>query len=276
MLPGKAADHVEFRNDAGISVDKFSWRCRFRFPELSGMTAHFHELADHKDRSVAPITLSAPVLTEINNRTSQGKSAGLYRRAFKRVFDLLAVIISLPVILPVVLCLAAMVAVSGGNPFYSQLRIGRGGRVYRMWKLRTMVKNAEDALEAHLAADMRARAEWDSSQKLKHDPRITPVGRLLRKSSLDELPQLWNVLRGEMSLVGPRPMMVDQQSLYSGDAYYRLQPGITGIWQVSYRNDTSFADRARFDAEYDRTLSFRTDLGLLLATVRVVLRGTGY
>jgi exopolysaccharide production protein ExoY len=240
------------------------------------MTVHYHDLADHTDHSLSAMTSSTAARTGIHGASSQRMPTGLYRAAFKRIFDLAAVIISLPVILPVILCLAVLVATGGGAPFYSQQRIGRGGRVYRMWKLRSMVKDADCALEEHLASDPHARTEWNSSQKLKCDPRITRIGRLLRKSSVDELPQLWNVLWGDMSLVGPRPMMVDQQSLYSGDAYYRLRPGITGIWQVSHRNDSTFADRARFDAEYDRALSFNTDFGLLLATVRVVLRGTGY
>ena len=139
-----------------------------------------------------------------------------------------------------------------------------------------MVHNADASLEMHLAADPAARAEWDLTQKLKNDPRITRFGRILRKSSLDELPQLWNVFRGDMSLVGPRPMMPSQSSLYPGQAYYRLRPGITGMWQVSARNESSFAERAGFDADYDNTISFKTDMGLLWATVRVVLRGTGH
>jgi lipopolysaccharide/colanic/teichoic acid biosynthesis glycosyltransferase len=145
-----------------------------------------------------------------------------------------------------------------------------------MWKLRSMVAGADAALESYLASDPVARAEWDSTQKLKSDPRITRFGRVLRKSSLDELPQLWNVLLGDMSLVGPRPMMPSQQEIYPGQAYYRLRPGITGPWQVSRRNESTFADRARFDEHYEETLSFKTDVGLLIGTVRVVMRATGY
>jgi lipopolysaccharide/colanic/teichoic acid biosynthesis glycosyltransferase len=150
------------------------------------------------------------------------------------------------------------------------------GRVYRIWKLRTMVHDADARLEAHLRADPSARAEWNSKQKLLDDPRITPMGRILRKSSLDELPQLLNVVRGEMSLVGPRPMMVSQQRLYPGRDYYRLRPGLTGLWQISDRNASTFADRAKFDAVYNRTLSFGLDFGILISTIRVVIRGTGH
>jgi exopolysaccharide production protein ExoY len=139
-----------------------------------------------------------------------------------------------------------------------------------------MVDDAEAKLEDHLAADSSARHEWDTTQKLKADPRITSFGRFLRRSSLDELPQLWNVLKGDMSLVGPRPMMPEQAPLYSGEAYYTLRPGITGLWQVSERNATAFADRAHYDARYEQDLSLVNDLRILMATVRVVLRGTGY
>ena len=200
----------------------------------------------------------------------------IYRDGLKRLMDICVILLTASVTVTIIFVLALIVALHGQSPFYSQDRVGRGGRVYTMWKLRSMVNNADQALETHLAADPAARAEWDLTQKLKNDPRITRVGRLLRKSSLDELPQLWNVFRGDMSLVGPRPMMPQQSSLYPGQAYYRLRPGITGMWQVSARNESSFAERAGFDADYDREISLRTDLGLLLATVRVVLRGTGH
>ena len=180
-----------------------------------------------------------------------------------------------PLAVPVIMIFAGLVALRDGRPFYSQERIGRGGRIYRIWKLRTMVRDAEAVLAALLAADPRAKAEWDLMQKLEHDPRITWFGRFLRRSSLDELPQLWNVLKGDMSLVGPRPMLPDQCDLYPGPAYYRLRPGITGPWQVSDRNQSTFAERANFDRDYDARLCFGTDLRLLLATVRVVLQGTG-
>jgi exopolysaccharide production protein ExoY len=201
---------------------------------------------------------------------------GLYRNGAKRALDILLVLIALPAVLPLVAVLAALVWREGGNPFYIQQRVGRNGRMFRMWKLRSMVSDADARLEGHLAADPVARAEWDCTQKLVNDPRITPLGHILRRSSLDELPQLWNVLKGEMSLVGPRPMMPCQQALYPGRAYYRLRPGITGFWQISQRNRCTFADRAKFDAVYDRRLSLGTDLKVLFGTIRVVLRCTGH
>ena len=200
---------------------------------------------------------------------------GYYPFIFKRPLDILLVLVaSLPILL-VIGGLALVVMLQGGRPFYVQERVGRGGRVYKMWKLRTMVPHADEVLETHLSTDPAARAEWNRSQKLKDDPRITRFGQFLRKSSLDELPQLWNVLIGDMSLVGPRPMMPEQKILYPGQAYYRLRPGITGPWQVSDRHLSAFSDRARFDTQYERDLSLGHDFGLLMATVRVVLRGTG-
>ncbi|MEM8822327.1 MAG: sugar transferase [Pseudomonadota bacterium] len=193
----------------------------------------------------------------------------------KRLLDISFVILISPVVLPLVLLLAALVTMDGGLPFYSQFRLGRGGRSFRMIKLRSMVVDADARLVEHLAADPAARAEWDRDQKLNSDPRITPIGAILRKLSLDELPQLWNVLRGDMSLVGPRPMMPSQRDIYPGHAYWRLRPGLTGPWQISGRSKTSFAARADFDQAYDATCSLSQDVRLLFATVGVVLRATG-
>lgn len=200
----------------------------------------------------------------------------LYARVVKRGLDILLVLIALPVVLPVVLILAALVALDGGKPFYTQPRVGMGGKVYRMWKLRSMVHDADERLEAYLTANPDARKEWERSQKLKDDPRITRFGAVLRKTSLDELPQLWNVFWGQMSIVGPRPMMPCQRALYPGRDYECLRPGITGPWQVSKRNLSSFADRASYDTLYRERISLLTDIRLIVATFRVVLRGTGY
>jgi exopolysaccharide production protein ExoY len=199
----------------------------------------------------------------------------VYRRYVKRVFDVVLVLAAFPIIFPTVLCLALLIAIQGHSPFYRQHRVGRGGRVFTMWKLRTMVPNADKRLKDHLEQDQTARSEWDAFQKLRYDPRITPLGKFLRKSSMDELPQLWNVLVGDMSLVGPRPMMPEQKPLYPGHAYFLLRPGVTGLWQVSDRNNSTFAQRAEFDAVYERDLSLLTDVKLLVATVGVVFRCTG-
>lgn len=203
-------------------------------------------------------------------------TAPLYRDHLKRVLDIALVLLATPIALPLILIAAALAAMEGGSPFYWQDRVGLGGRSFRMLKIRTMVPNAKARLESYLADNPEARREWDHSQKLKHDPRITRLGYFLRKSSLDELPQLWNVLKGDMSIVGPRPMMVEQKPLYEGHAYYALRPGITGFWQVSDRNETSFVARARYDTDYYHSVSLATDLAVLVRTVTVVVRGTGY
>lgn len=200
---------------------------------------------------------------------------GLYGGAFKRLLDVVLVLLAAPVVLPVVAVLAVLVARDGHSPFYRQKRLGRGGREFTLWKLRSMVPDTDDHLAAHLASDEAARQEWDTYQKLTCDPRITGIGQILRKTSLDELPQLWNVLIGDMSLVGPRPMLPEQKALYPDRAYFTLRPGVTGFWQVSDRNTSTFAQRAEFDADYARKLSLMTDLRVLLATVSVVVRGTG-
>lgn len=199
-----------------------------------------------------------------------------YARFFKRPLDIIAILLAAPIALPVVLILALVILLHGDKPFYTQLRVGRSGRSFRLLKLRTMVEDADARLAIVLAQNDAARAEWELTQKLKDDPRITPVGRFLRKTSLDELPQLWNVLRGDMSIVGPRPMLLEQAQLYPGADYYHLRPGVTGLWQISDRNDSSFAARATFDAQYAATLSLRNDLSILARTVGVVLRCTGY
>ena len=207
---------------------------------------------------------------------SRCKRRALYQNGIKRGLDILMVVLSLPVSLPLIFGMMVLVAFEGGYPLYRQKRLGRNGRVFRMLKIRTMVPGADALLDHHLRRDPEARREWDESQKLKCDPRISRIGRFLRKSSLDELPQLWNVLRGDMSLVGPRPMMVEQRVLYPGTAYFELRPGITGPWQISDRNETTFAARAGFDSDYLASLSLTRDLLILCRTVMVVLRGTGY
>lgn len=235
------------------------------------MTAHYNHLksAAHSARPPEP-TFADHVLP-----VSPARRRGIYRNGLKRAFDFLAVALTLPFLLPFVLLLALLVALDGGQPFYRQARVGHNGRIYAMWKLRSMEPDAERKLAIHLEQNPLARSEWDLNQKLQRDPRITPLGRFLRASSLDELPQLWNVLKGDMSLVGPRPMMPEQEHLYPGRAYYLLRPGITGTWQVSSRNQSTFADRAAYDTGYEQQLSFIADMKILASTVRVVLRGTG-
>lgn len=229
------------------------------------MTMNFtnFENATHTKLPVSRVVLHTPAPREF------------YRDRFKPLLDKLLILVTAPLVLPVIALLALLASLDGGKPFYTQLRVGKGGKSFRMWKIRTMVPDADARMEAYLAANPAARAEWNATQKLKDDPRITRIGHILRKTSLDELPQLFNVLTGSMSLVGPRPMMVQQKPLYHGRAYFQLSPGITGLWQTSDRNDCNFVDRVHYDETYGRTMSLVTDLRILFKTVAVVLRGTG-
>lgn len=226
--------------------------------------------------SFEPSEIFPELATQGTTEAVRTDGHALYHHVFKRVMDIALVLLVVPVVLPVVLLIALLVMRDGHLPFYWSARVGRNGRVFRMMKLRSMVHNADAKLEACLSTDADAAAEWASMQKLKHDPRITNFGRLLRKTSLDELPQLWNVVKGDMSLVGPRPMMPSQRKIYPGSAYYAMRPGVTGPWQVSDRNETTFAKRADFDLDYARNLSFTNDVKLIARTIAVVLRCTGY
>lgn len=202
-------------------------------------------------------------------------SEGIYKNGGKRVLDTALILISLPFLLPLMALIAIVIMLDGHSPIYMQDRLGRGWKRFRLFKFRTMHHNADALLEEYLAQNPQARAEWDRDQKLRNDPRITPVGRYLRKSSLDELPQLVNVLLGEMSLVGPRPMMPGQRPLYSGEYYPAHRPGLTGLWQVSIRNGSAFTARADYDERYSREISLRLDLATIIQTFRVVARCTG-
>ncbi len=200
------------------------------------------------------------------------------RRWLKRAIDLGLTLGGGLLVLPLLLLLALLVRRSSPGPvIYKQTRIGQGGRRFKAWKFRTMVANAEELLDQTLSKSPEMRAEWEATQKLRQDPRITPIGRFLRKFSLDELPQLWNVLRGEMSLVGPRPCMEEQAGLYGDDfeLYTAVQPGITGLWQVSGRNGTTYAERVRLDAYYVRNWSIWMDFYILLKTFWVVIKHDG-
>lgn len=193
----------------------------------------------------------------------------------KRVLDSALILMALPFLVPLMVLIAILVATDGKNPIYTQKRLGRGWKQFRLIKFRTMQPEADKLLATYLDQNPEARAEWDLNQKLRHDPRITKVGRFLRRTSLDELPQLLNVLIGQMSLVGPRPMMVEQRDSYPGSDYAAMKPGLTGLWQVSERNGTTFAARAKYDREYLDTMGLRTDVLTIARTFRVVARCTG-
>jgi Undecaprenyl-phosphate galactose phosphotransferase WbaP len=210
---------------------------------------------------------------EIRNNLLQRSSL-----AAKRLLDLALIGIVAPLILPLCGVISILVKLlSPGPAFYSQGRVGRAGEIIRVWKFRTMLENADELLQQFLIKNPELRSEWLKDHKLKDDPRITSLGRFLRKTSLDELPQLWNVVRGEMSLVGPRPIVSAEIEKF-GDSYRmytRVPPGITGPWQVSGRNKLSYDERVRLNELYVRNWSVWLDLFILFKTIRVVLSSDG-
>jgi Undecaprenyl-phosphate galactose phosphotransferase WbaP len=199
-------------------------------------------------------------------------------RAAKRFLDLILSFAALVCLAPLFLLIAALIKLESSGPaLYRQSRIGlRNGQFY-VWKFRSMAIDAEETLDDYLAANPAMRAEWERDHKLKNDPRITPMGRFLRKTSLDELPQLVNVLRGEMSLVGPRPIVHSEIEKYgeSFGLYTQVIPGLTGLWQVSGRNQTTYRERVELDNYYVRNWSPWMDIYLLARTVKVVVTGYG-
>jgi lipopolysaccharide/colanic/teichoic acid biosynthesis glycosyltransferase len=172
---------------------------------------------------------------------------------------------------------AGVLLTSGGPAIYMQPRYGKNGKVFRFYKFRTMASDADFVLAQHLRENAAARREWQMFQKLEHDPRITRFGAFLRRYSIDEFPQFWNVLKGDMSMVGPRPCMFAQKDLYGPywDYYCAVRPGITGLWQISGRNEVSYRRRAAMDAEYVATLSLLRDVVILLKTFHVVIGARG-
>jgi len=196
----------------------------------------------------------------------------------KRTLDLLGVVVAGLLICPLLLTIAVLIKLDSPGPvFYFQQRLGSGGKHFRCWKFRTMHADADSLLTNLLESNAEVRSEWEKSQKLRRDPRVTRTGRFLRKTSLDELPQLWNVLRGEMSLVGPRPIVDAEVAKYHEvyKLYRRVRPGISGLWQVSGRSNTTYEERVAMDAYYVRNWSVWLDLVILARTVKSVISSLG-
>lgn len=201
----------------------------------------------------------------------------LYRDFGKRVFDLAFVVLFSPLLFPIIALLAVAVRLDGGAAFFGHKRVGKDGRMFKCWKLRSMVPDAEERLRTYLQENEHEQEFWQANFKLANDPRITKLGKFLRKTSLDELPQFWNVLIGDMSIVGPRPVTREETALY-GNAKAVLQtlrPGITGLWQVSGRNAIDYDQRVALDLKYLGVLDFPADIGIIFRTVFVMLKRTG-
>lgn len=199
---------------------------------------------------------------------------GIVKRAFDIAFAVLAII----ALLPVLLFLCLLVKLEDGGPiFYRHRRIGRNDTPFHCLKFRTMVENGDQVLSEYLSRNAEARGEWNASRKLREDPRITATGRILRQTSLDELPQLLNIIRGEMSIVGPRPIVPDEIQFYGGDfVYYQsVRPGLTGAWQVSGRSDTSYDERVQLDRLYVEEWSFAKDILIIVKTIPAVAFARG-
>lgn len=213
---------------------------------------------------------------EVNNLIVDNRTFNYFFT--KRLMDLCVAIPLLVILSPVLLVIYLAITLSDkGDGLYSQKRIGLGGREFRCFKFRTMWSDADARLGALLEANPHAAEEWERDHKLKNDPRVTGLGKVLRKTSLDELPQLWNIIKGEMSLVGPRPIVRDEIKKYGRyyGAYASVPPGVTGIWQVSGRNDTSYQDRVLMDAEYATSQNIWFDLKIIAKTFPAVLTSNG-
>jgi len=195
-----------------------------------------------------------------------------------RVLDIAVILLAAPFILLFFISMSILIMLdSKGGPIYGQTRIGRGGRHFKAYKFRTMVLNADQILQRYLDESPELKAEWLATHKLKRDPRVTRVGAILRKLSLDELPQFWNILIGEMSLIGPRPIVDGEIEKYGKcfELYIQARPGLTGLWQVSGRSDTSYQRRVELDEYYLLNRSIGLDLMILLKTVYVVVGRKG-
>jgi undecaprenyl-phosphate galactose phosphotransferase, wbaP len=212
------------------------------------------------------------LLLRVNNNLAKRSS-----RILKRTMDIVGSLAIITLLSPVLLYLYFSVKKDGGNTIYGHPRIGRNGKTFKCLKFRSMVMNSKEVLDELLRTDPEARAEWEKDFKLKNDPRITKIGAFIRKTSLDELPQLFNVLKGEMSLVGPRPIVAEELDRYQDDVEYYLmaKPGMTGLWQVSGRNDVDYSTRVYFDSWYVKNWSLWNDIAILFKTVNVVLKRDG-
>ena len=225
---------------------------------------------------IAPAKIENPIEAE-HEETVETKASGP-AAAFTRVFDIAVAMLAIIAFFPLLVMVACAIRASGPGPvIFIQRRVGHAGGLFPCLKFRSMVINSQEVLDRLLAECPRARAEWARDQKLRSDPRITPVGALLRKSSLDELPQLFNVLFGHMSIVGPRPIVEAEIARYGSrfDAYCSVRPGLTGLWQVSGRNEVSYEARVRLDARYAQRKSLFYDMAICLRTVPAVLGSRG-
>lgn len=225
--------------------------------------------------SSSPGDLSADFSPDIRSQDIRAKRQDLpLGGSPKRVMDLTVAILALVAAAPIMLVVALILWLSAGQVMFSHRRVGFAGKPFNCYKFRSMIANSEEVLKAHLAANPEAAIEWEQTHKLRNDPRVTFLGHMLRKSSIDELPQLFNVIRGEMSCVGPRPIVSEELQHYGDHAgeYLTVRPGLTGLWQVSGRSNVGYGDRVALDSYYVKNWSPTLDVVILLRTVIAVMR----
>ena len=259
--PGLSKDHLQ---DLIVAIQPYVKNISF-VPDLIGTP-----MADADLR----ILFSEKILM-LNLRNNLSR---WYNRLIKRLFDLFFTITGGILISPILLILAIIVAIDNrGRVIFAHRRVGRNGREFSCYKFQTMIPNAQEVLKEYLEKNPEARQEWEESFKLTNDPRVTKLGNFLRRTSLDELPQLWNVICGDMSLVGPRPIVKAEIPRYQKNIreYFMVLPGITGMWQVSGRSDTTYEERVAMDTWYVRNWSVWIDLMYLFKTVKAVLQSRG-
>jgi len=215
------------------------------------------------------------VLNDLSNVINTGTTNPPIGGLLKRVMDLIIAGTALVLAAPVMILVGLLIKIIAGGPaIFSHSRVGFGGKPFSCYKFRSMVANSDEVLKTYLDANPDARKEWDETRKIRNDPRVTLFGRLLRKSSLDELPQLINILRGDMSCVGPRPIITDELKRYGEHQaeYLRTRPGLTGLWQVSGRSSMDYDNRVALDSHYVRNWSIWLDVVILLRTIVAVMR----
>ncbi|HCT9095971.1 MULTISPECIES: undecaprenyl-phosphate galactose phosphotransferase WbaP [Serratia] len=273
---------------ANVNVENTQFIVALEFEQHALRDSWLKRLAKHNCRSVSviPTLRGVPLygtemsfifshevmILRVNNNLAKHSS-----RFIKRSFDIVGSLLIMCALAPVLLFLAYKVSRDGGKSIYGHQRVGQNGKKFYCLKFRSMVTNSQEVLQQLLENSPEARAEWEKDFKLKDDPRITKIGAFIRKTSLDELPQLWNVFRGEMSLVGPRPIVEAELERYAEEVDYYLmaKPGMTGLWQVSGRNDIDYATRVYFDAWYVKNWALWNDIAILFKTISVVLKRDG-
>jgi Undecaprenyl-phosphate galactose phosphotransferase WbaP len=242
----------------------------YRSEEASHLSVRYSDVAAQDDGRPSPASIVQRV-----------RRIGLSWPGYllKRLFDLISVVVILALFGWLMLIIAGAVRLSSGsNVIYGHTRVGRKGRQFQCYKFRSMVSNSDDVLRQLLETDPEAREQWERDFKLKDDPRITRIGRFIRRTSLDELPQLWNVLKGDMSVVGPRPVVQAEFDQYYGNArqhYLSVSPGLTGLWQVSGRSDLDYEQRVQLDKTYVENWNVFSDFLIVMRTVKVMVVGRG-